>query len=507
MCVRSLRIAAIIPVLFATLGSSPVFAGPLDDAQKLYRSGAYFQAARYAFDAIEENPGLKPEAYSWITTSLIHAGLPDTASYFFIRTLQMGNKIAIRRVLADTESLFVRVGPDILRKYLIRHTQYEDYDARNRSAYLYALAKEAILSQKVQQAIGYLNGIHTSSPLWPVALQLRGTANAILGSNEQAIRDFRACQSRASSMPSQAEASDLRYRCIAGEARTLYQMDRLDDADQVYDRISKSSFVWPDILFEQAWNAFGRKEYNRSLGRLVSYKSPALSFVWNSEADVLRAQSYLALCLYGDANDAVNDFNAKFTKVGEQVKQFVEKNSNNLGAFYALGKEAFKSPLYTRNEVYRLMNRFVRGPYFQNLVMAERNLASESAAILHFSSKSGIANDGKGFPAFLELVLKWRARSIQLLGGVFIKNSLIDYHTALISDFEKMAFIKLEMLKQAKEQLLTKPETVDSSPRGRGNVEPKRRDYQYHWSFNGEFWNDELGDYVFGLESECKNGG
>ena len=33
---------------------------------------------------------------------------------------------------------------------------------------------------------------------------------------------------------------------------------------------------------------------------------------------------------------------------------------------------------------------------------------------------------------------------------------------------------------------------------------PSRRDDQYYWSFNGEFWNDELGDYVFGLESQCK---
>ncbi|HAR41772.1 MAG TPA: hypothetical protein DCS07_03955 [Bdellovibrionales bacterium] len=484
-------------------------AAPLEDAQTMYRTGSYFKAARYAFDAAQENPELKAEAYSWITLSLLRAGLPDTASYFFIRTLQMGNKNAIRRVLGDTESLLIRVGPDILRKYLIRHTKYEDYDARNRSAYLYALAKEAILSGSVSQAIGYLNGIQSESPLWPVALQLRGTSNAILGNNEQAIRDFRACQSRASVLRSRAEQLDLRSRCLAGEARTLYQMERLDEADQTYDRIPKTSFVWPDILFEQAWNAFGRKEFNRSLGRLVSYKSPALSFVWNSEADVLRAQSYLALCLYSDANEAVNEFNSKYTRVGEQVKQFVENRSKDLGAFHNLGKEALQSSLYTRNEFHRIMNRFIRGPYFQNLIAAERHLNSEAAAVRHFASQSGLSmEDGKGFPGFLNLVLKWRARSIQLLGGTFVKNSLIDYHSALIGDFEKMAFIKLEMLKQAKEQLLSKPETAGSSKaRGRGNVEPKRRDYQYRWSFNGEFWNDELGDYVFGLESECKNGG
>ncbi|HUP56010.1 MAG TPA: hypothetical protein VM598_01060, partial [Bdellovibrionota bacterium] len=78
-----------------------------------------------------------------------------------------------------------------------------------------------------------------------------------------------------------------------------------------------------------------------------------------------------------------------------------------------------------------------------------------------------------------------------------------DYHQELIADTEKMAFIKLEMLKRAKDQILKRPSRgVD---RSWGNVEPSRRDDQYYWSFNGEFWNDELGDYVFGLESQCKS--
>ena len=64
-----------------------------------------------------------------------------------------------------------------------------------------------------------------------------------------------------------------------------------------------------------------------------------------------------------------------------------------------------------------------------------------------------------------------------------------------------MAFIKLEMLRRAKDKLIGKNEV--GVERGRGNRKPKRRDDQYFWTFNGEFWNDELGDYVFALESEC----
>jgi len=490
----------------------------LREAQALYSGGQYFRAARYAFSARQKDPGVGGEAYSWITLSLVKAGLENAGAYFFVRTLQSGDKPAIQRVLTQTQPLLAQLGGDLLRKYLVRHTKYEDYDPINRSAFLFALGKDALLAGDEERAIGYLNGIPASSKLWPFALQLRGTAFAVQGRGEHAIRDFAECASRAEDIQgyrganerrraqARREADDLRSRCIAGQARTLYQMDRFEDADRTYDRIPKASLVWPDILFEQAWNSFARREYNRTLGKLVSYKSPALAFVFNTEVDVLRAQSFLLLCLYNDANDVINEFNSRYSKVGEEVKRFVEGNSSNLGAFYELGKNALRGTIYARSEFHKMTNRFVRGPYFQNLVAAERDVTTELSAVRQFAqAQAGVNNEpGQGFPGFLEQVLRWRVRSIQLLGGAFVKNSLIDYHQALISDFEKMAFIKLEMLGRAKDQLLSRKERSDEE-RGRGAIEPSRRDDQYLWGFNGEFWSDELGDYVFGLKSECKS--
>jgi hypothetical protein len=485
----------------------------LKDARQLHAAGQYFKAARYAFAAGEAEPSISAEADSQATLSLLRANLPNAASYFFIRTLQSGDKAAIRRVTGQTQELLLAVGGDLLRKYLIRHTHYDDYDALNRSAYLYSLGKDALLSGHEEQAIGYFNGISGQSPLYAPSLQLRGSAFAIQGKTQEAINDFDACQSRVESAARTGrESSDLKARCLAGEARTLYQMDRFDEADQVYDLIPKASLVWPDILFEQAWNSFGRREYNRTLGKLVSYKSPALAFVFNTEVDVLRAQTYLAMCLFDDANEVINEFNGKYTRVGEAVKNFVESHANDLNAFYRLGKDSLRGSLYTQNETHRMVNRFIRGPYFQNLVAAERAIGLEAAAARQFGAMQKGADNtpGRGFPGFIEQVLGWRGKTVRQLGGAFVKNSLIDYHTILISDFEKMAFIKLEMLKQAKDKLVYKgiknATPKDSGERMRGDIEPSRRDYQYFWSFNGEFWNDELGDYVFGLKSECGKG-
>jgi hypothetical protein len=74
-----------------------------------------------------------------------------------------------------------------------------------------------------------------------------------------------------------------------------------------------------------------------------------------------------------------------------------------------------------------------------------------------------------------------------------------------VTDLDKMSFIKLEMLNRSKLRLEKKPIMSEDEDgvlkKGADDIE--RKDYQYFWTFNGEFWADELGDYVFALESQC----
>ena len=63
-----------------------------------------------------------------------------------------------------------------------------------------------------------------------------------------------------------------------------------------------------------------------------------------------------------------------------------------------------------------------------------------------------------------------------------------------------MSYIKLEVLAQRKSKLYN----FDDKKKKRGDIKYiERNDKQYFWNFNGEFWADELGDYVFALGSEC----
>ena len=479
----------------------------LNQAQSYYKQGQYYTAARYAYAAGQNASGeIVGEANSWVALSLAKAGMYNSSTYFFIQTLQSGYKPAIKRVLSITETLLVKVGPDLLREFLIKHTQYSDYDALQLSAYLFTLGKAAILKADENRAIEYLNQVKPQSKLFPYSLQLRATALALQGRVAEAAEDFRDCQKYSKLVASDTnpkEAEDLKNRCTAGEARALYQAERFKEADAVYDRIPKSSIVWPEVLFEQAWNAYAKREFNRTLGKLVTYKSPGLEFIYNSEIEILRSQSYLSLCLYDDVQKSAEDFESKYTPVGLEVKRFVETNAGNLEAFYRFGIETLRVKASQATPAQRMALQFLRGPYFYTLVNQEKSILREKSAVAAFGRQS--QSGPSGLAGFLNEVMDWRRKSIHRLGGVFVKNSFIDYHTTLIEDFEKNSFIKLEMLSRYKEKLVRKTTTssAEEDDRVRGNIKPGRRNDQMFWTFNGEFWNDELGDYVFGLESQC----
>lgn len=513
---RELARALVLAISLLATPSVLAASTALVEAKKLYAQGQYFSAARYAYSASQESPAEKPDANATVTLALIKAGLWNSATYFFIQTLQSGDRPAIRKVLTQTEVLLGRVGPDLLRDYLIRNTKYEDYDGINRSAYLFSLGKAAILKDDMNRSLEYLNQVKAESRLYPFSLELRGTALTIQGRLDEAVDDFRDCQKYAPLVVTELaidsprrrsqmnEAKDLQARCAADEARAWYQGEKFEEAEKAYDKIPKASRVWPEILFEQAWNGFAKREFNRTLGKLVTYKAPALDFVFNSEVEVLRAQTYLSLCLYDDTQKSIDDFNSRYTEIGREVKRFVEGNATNLDAFYQLGARTYRDSRNTKDPIGKLANRFVRGPYFSDLIAQDASLEKERAVITSFARMTG-TNPNQGLSAFLSEVLKWRRKTIHQLGGAYVKNSLIDHHSVLVADFEKISFIRLEMLSRAKDKLIRKTMSAkaEDEERTRGTVRPSRKDNQMFWTFNGEFWNDELGDYIFGLESEC----
>ena len=522
---------AILPLFFAGVSRANDL-----EVRRAYGAGQYFTAARIAFNEANRsmNPADKAMSYAWAAESLVRAGLDQSAIYFFLRTLQMQERNASRKVLELAPLLIERAGTDFLKKFLIRYTKPEEYSPQARNAFDLAIAKDRLVRGDDAGAIRSASLVDPSHSLYPLALQIKGVAEVNLKRTREALADFALCaeasDQRNHSDPGSIQSllekeqggaltakwdelrsrasGDLKARCIADQARVLYETGRFEEADRKYDAIPKASFVWTDTLFEHAWNSYAREEYNRTLGKLVSYKSPSLQFAFNSEVDVLMAQSYAALCLYGDSAKIIEEFSRKSGTLARDVRTFIEQNPSDARPYFLLGRKALQEKLHSGVPMNRFLNRFVRSPTFEAYSLSLDRVLAEKVAIQRLDALRSETSTGmkSGFPGFLNSILDWRIRTIQLLGGVFIRNSMVDYHEVLISDLEKIQFMKIDVLSRMKDRLQA-PDLALTRERTRGNRSPVRRSDQILFDFNGEFWNDEIGDYVFALESDCGKGG
>jgi hypothetical protein len=67
----------------------------------------------------------------------------------------------------------------------------------------------------------------------------------------------------------------------------------------------------------------------------------------------------------------------------------------------------------------------------------------------------------------------------------------------------EMFNIKLEIMSKKRDLVYSSKKLI--SDRGRGSFDNvKRSSEQHFWTFDGAFWADELGEYSFGLKSNCE---
>ncbi|MCO5141787.1 MAG: hypothetical protein M9962_01710 [Oligoflexia bacterium] len=487
----------------------------LREGMKFERRAQYFQAARYYFQALQraETPGNRGMAYAYISNALIGQKMYQSAAYFFLKAISDGDDGTIRMALRGTRQLVDNVGGVLFKKYALKYTKEDQYPREGRDYFLYFIAQDHLHQQRPHDVIRAVTDMNSTFVKYPAALFLRGTAYLMVGAVESGINDFKACANNAESgsyrgSQTKQEAYELKNRCLAGIARGYYQGKNYNEAENWYERVEIKSFVWPQIQYERAWNSIARGDYNRALGRLVSYKAPGLSWFHDSEIEMLRAISYLQMCLYDDVEKESDAFMKKYGAVGQQMKAMLDEAAGGslrgLVRLFQRGVEAMNRSVYSENPMHQVMSRFVRSPYFVDLAQSGNKIRKE----LEYLSSLGNAGR-RGLGGFLREVLNWRWQTSQELGGIFIRDRLATEYKSLIANVSTIDIVKLEMLRRARSQVERLAVNVNVGEDVWGNKKrgslgkPYTRNDQYFWQFNGEFWADELGDYVFALRPEC----
>lgn len=487
----------------------------LQEGMRMEKRGQYFLAARYYFQALQraDDDRNRAMAYAYTSNALIAQGLPQAATYFFLKALATGDDQVIRLALRGMKPLVDSVGTVIFKKYVLKYTKEDQYPADQRDYFLYFLAQDHLFSQRPYDVLRAVSDMNPEFPRWPSALFLRGTANLIVGNVQAGISDFKECAGIAESRKytrgqSKHEANELKNRCIAGAARGYYQEKNYLDAEHWYEQVEIKSFVWPQVQYEIAWNNIARGDYNRALGRLVTYKAPGLSWFYDSEVEMLRSVSYLQMCIYDDVEKESKDFMEKYTKVGQDMKALLDESSDgstqSLVHLFEKGTFAMNNKIHSENPMDQVMNRFVRSPYFVELAHTGEHVRRE---MTYLNTLGDVGKRGLG--GMLREVLVWRWQMAQEVGGAFVRDRLATEYKTLLANVSTIDIVKLEMLRRSRAQVEKLGDNLNAGQdefgaKKRGSLgRPALRDDQYFFTFNGEFWDDELGDYAFALRPEC----
>lgn len=373
---------------------------------------------------------------------------------------------------------------------------------RSRSANIrYIVAKKLFKRERYQEALNQLGTLDSDHPNYPFASHLKASILAIQGNAASADAEFKDCI-RGSNREIGNTKSTLRQRqlqinhdyCVAGVARTTFAAKAYDKADLAYLDIPKSSYIWPEILFEEAWNSYYQKNYNRTLGKLVSYNAPVFGFIFNPEIDVLRALSYMKMCLFEDAKKTVDDFYSKNLDNSRRLRTFLMSKGKDYTYYYQLVSDHEQKKPMPVASLDSLVQAYTKDMSYQEMK------GSLTEALVEYKRVSEMGRSS--FRSNLMTNIKQTVSDYRRYIGVGARGYLVKSYADLYGAFQDMSYIKLEVLAQRKERLYRSDEVVGKK---RGDIQYiARNEKQYFWDFNGEFWADELGDYVFALRSECE---
>jgi tetratricopeptide (TPR) repeat protein len=349
-----------------------------------------------------------------------------------------------------------------------------------------------------------LSRIPDTHPFSLEAALIKGTIKSLQKKNIEAINHYNACISKAQKAESGISDEKMkRYytymkeTCVIRTARLKIEDKRYEEALEIYQTIDKRSYRWPYILMDMAWANYYLKDYNRTLGLTVTYKSPLLESYFFPEAEVLTSLAYYNLCQWDDALKVVEHFYEDYQPKALALKKILGENKESDTYFLDL--------YYADSSARDALNPFIRNMITQtrkqikfNLDLASLMAAKEEAQLVKkLKNKNELTAE---MEENIDNTISFISKKI----NTYIKREIFNFINEIHKHSYSMFNLQLELLSKKREEIYTANEAVETRDRG-SEKNIKRKMDQYFFDFNGSFWADELGDYSFGLENRCKD--
>lgn len=396
------------------------------------------------------------------------------------------------------EDLILKTGPHTLAGVDTKNL------AKHRSPSLSLVLGIKFFQEKnYQNAIRSLNSVPTGHRFEPESLMIQASSYNLLNQKPQALEKYKSCAKISEELENKSKHEKLqRYFAIVKEqcqihiARISFKDKNYRQAIKEYEVISKNSYLWPYLLLERAWAYYYLQDYNRVLGLLVTYRSPLLSSYFMPEAEVLSALAYHQMCLHSDTMKTIEQYYEVYKNRSDDLKKtlLAHKKSDTyfLQMMLAPIEKVEGQNLFIRNLLTQIRKRVKYSVDIVNYQQARNEFEQWRAIETHTELSKTITRQ-------VHYQLGWRTKQL----NHYVKEQMFGF----INDIHRFSYemfnIRLEVLSKQRDLIYSNQKLATDRNRGSAdNVQ--RAATQHFYDFTGEFWADELGDYSFGLQSQCQ---
>lgn len=458
--------------------------------------GCAWATAKAAFE-ISESDKTK-EKNKKIAHELIDGGFYFSAIPYINTYLETTNKID-EQLENDIDTLVIKTGTMAILN--LEEKKLETFMTPSISL---ILGTRLFNKNQLEKSYEILSRIPEAHKFSVEANLIKGTIKNIQRKNIEALNFYNLCAKKASQQENSIGGEKLkRYytylkeTCIIRSARVKIEDKKYEEAVEIYEQIDKRSYKWPYILMDKAWASYYLNDYNRTIGLTVTYKSPLLESYFFPESEVLTALSYYNLCLWDDSLKIVDHFYENYQPRADALKEILKENKKSdtyfLDLYYADPK--------TRED----LNPFIRNLITQtrkqikfNLDLASLKAAKDELSLI---KRLKTKND---FTNALEENINSTIIFISAKINYYIKKEIFTFINEIHKHSYSMFNLKLELLSKKRDELYNTTSSTKTERERGSEKNINRKMTQYFFDFNGSFWADELGDYSFGLNSQCE---
>jgi tetratricopeptide (TPR) repeat protein len=279
-------------------------------------------------------------------------------------------------------------------------------------------------------------------------------------------------------------------------ARMFFTVGNYGAAERFYRRVEQSSEAWLDALYEMSWAYFHLEDYARSMGNLWTLDSPYFEEEYFPEAKLLQATILYATCNDREVIALVDRFVPEFQRLKKEVHSILERTEDPTEFYFHLAKLAATQSDKLSLEIRRLFNAALANRRMQRYFQFIHQLNSEIQAIeaLPISPQvtpitTGLLQDLSSFRELLVGETGDLARQRMIRVRKDVSMMLAD---SLRLKFETIRRIRTKI---GKAKAAVKVEKVD--------IDEEGDDEYITYEFDGEYWKDELGSYLYQVRKRC----